>query len=114
MKTALKILAVAVFLAPSLAAGQSMTTVSTDQLGIPQSEGELSADVQRYISRGDEMGNHLRFDAAAKEYLKAADAARRDGHLPSLTRWKAAGAYYNDDNFVAGAAVLDQLADEAA
>ena len=114
MKTALKLLAVAVFLAPSLSAAQSITTVSTDRFGIPQSDGELSLEVQRYVSRGDQLGNRLRFDAAAKEYLRAADAARQDGHLPSLTRWKAAGAYYNDNNFVAGATVLDQLADEAA
>src|SRR5689334_11192737 len=98
MKTALKLLAVAaVFLAPSLSAAQSISAVSTDRLGIPESEGELTAEVQRYVSRGDELSSRLRLDAAAREYLRAADVARRDGHLSSLTRWKAASAYYNDD-----------------
>lgn len=113
MKTALK-LAVALFLAPSLSVAQSISTVSADPFGIPQSEGELSPDVQRYVSRADELSNRLSFDAAAKEYLRAADAARRAGSLPSLTRWKAASAYYNEDNFGAAASVLDQLTDEAA
>lgn len=113
MKTALK-LAVALFLAPSLSVGQSISTVSTDPFGIPQSDGELSPDVQRYISRADELSNRFRFDEAAKEYLRAADAAHRAGHLPSLTRWKAASAYYNGDNLRAAATVLDQLSDEAA
>jgi hypothetical protein len=117
MKTALRFLAVvAVFLAPSFSAAQSPigTESSVDPLGIRSSDGEITADVQRYISRGDELIGRTRFDAAAQQYLRAADLAHRDGHLPSLTRWKAASAYYFGDNFVKGAAALDQLSTEAA
>jgi len=39
--------------------------------------------------------------------------ARREGHLPSGTRWKLANAHYYNGNLVGAAAALDQLADEA-
>lgn len=78
-----------------------------------ESEGELSPEVQRYLSRGDELSGRLRFDAAAKEYGRAAGVARREGHLASWTSWKVASAYYNDGNLAGAAAALDQLANEA-
>ena len=109
MKTATYFFAVATFLvAPSLSATQS-AIVS----GIQASAGELSPDVQLYMGRGDELSNHLRYDAAAREYARAADVARREGHLPSGTRWKLANAHYYNGNLVGAAAALDKLADEA-
>jgi len=117
MKTALKLLAVAaVFLAPRPSAAQSATTsdVSAGPLAIQESDGELSPDVRLLVSRGDEMIKRLRFDRAALEYRRAADVARREGHLASGTTWKAATAYFTGGNPVAAAGVLDQLADEAA
>lgn len=108
MKTAVNLLAVATLcLAPSLSAAQSV-------MGIQESDGELSPEVQSYVARGDELTNRLRFDAAAQQYRRAADVARRAGHLASGTTWKAATAFYYDGNLGSAAAVLDQLANEAA
>ncbi len=110
MKTATYLLAVAAFLvAPSLSATQS-TIVS----GIQASAGELSADVQLYVGRGDELASRLRYDAAAREYARAADIARGEGHLASGTSWKLATAHYYDGNLLGAAAALDQLTNEAA
>jgi hypothetical protein len=109
MKTALSVLAVATFLvAPTLSATQSVLS------GIQPSAGEISPDVQLYIGLGDELISRLRYDAAAREYRKAADIARREGHLPSSTSWRLANALYYDGNLGGGAAALDQLANEAA
>jgi hypothetical protein len=116
MRTALTLLAVAtVLIAPTASARQSSTEPESAvvRAGIPESDGELSPQVQLHISRGDELSTHLRFDAAAREYRKAADGARREGHLASGTSWKAANAYYYNGNLLDAAAVLDQLADEA-
>ena len=117
MKTALTLLAVAaVFLAPRPSPAQSVATTesSAGPLAIQESDGELSPEVQVYLSRGDEMTKRLRFDRAALEYRRAADVARREGHLASGTTWKAATAYFTGGNPVAAAGVLDQLADDAA
>jgi len=70
--------------------------------------------VQLYIGRGDKLSRHLRYDAAIREYARAADIARREGHLPSGTSWKLASAQFYGGNLVGGAVALDQLANEAA
>lgn len=117
MKTALGLFAVATILvAPSLSATQSsaQSDNSTVLPGIQASAGELSPEVQQYIGRGDESSSHLRYDAAARDYARAADIARREGHLPSGTTWKLANAHFYNGNVVGAAAVLDRLADEAA
>lgn len=117
MKTALGLLAVATLLvAPNLSATQS-STASDDPAAIPgirASDSELSPEVHLAISRGDEFSSRLRYDDAVREYARAAGIARREGHLPSLASWKEASAQFYDGNLVGGAAVLDQLADEAA
>jgi len=110
MKTATYLLAIAAFLvAPSLSATQS-AIVS----GIQASAAELSPEVQWYVGRGDELAGRLRYDAAAREYARAADIARREGNVASGTTWKLATALYYDGNLVGAAAALDQLTDEAA
>jgi subtilisin family serine protease len=110
MKTAMYFLAVATFLvAPSISAAQT-PIVS----GIQASADEISPEVQLYVGRGDELTGRLRYDAAAREYARAADIARRDGHLASGTTWKLATAHYYNGDLVAAAAALDQLTDEAA
>jgi hypothetical protein len=117
MKTALGLLAVATILVvPSLSATQSSAQSDSPAVltGIQESAGELSPEVQLYIGRGDELTSRLRYDAAAREYARAADIARRDGHLASGTSWKLANAQYYDGNLVGAAAALDQLANEAA
>src|SRR5262249_24668793 len=104
MKTALSLVAVAaLFLVPRPSATQSAATPegSAGPIAIQESEGELSSDVQLYVGRGDALTNRLRFDAAALEYSRAADIARREGHLASGTSWKAATAYFYDGNLVA-------------
>src|SRR6267154_6447112 len=116
MKTATYLLAVATFLvAPSLSATQS--SAQSDDPGIlfaiQASAGELSPKVQQYVGRGDELTGRLRYDAAALEYARAAETARREGHLPSGTLWKLATMHYSNGNLVAAAAALDQLTDEA-
>src|SRR2546428_6375615 len=116
MKTALSLVAVATLLvAPNHSATQSSAQSDNPAVlpGIQASAGELSPDVQLYMGRGDELSNHLRYDAAAREYARAADVARREGHLPSGTRWKLANAHYYNGNLVGAAAALDKLADEA-
>jgi hypothetical protein len=110
MRTALALLAAAtVLVTPNLFGAQSVTR--TD---IHESQGELTADVQLHMSRGDASSSQLRFATAAREYRLAADIARREGHLPSGTTWKLANAYFNDENLLSAAAALDQLATDAA
>src|SRR5256885_2394875 len=110
MKTATYLLAVATFLAaPSLSATQS-AIVS----GIQVSAGELSPEVQLYVGLGDDLAGRLRYDAAAREYARAADLARHEGHLASGTMWMLATAHYYNGNLLGAAAALDQLTDEAA
>jgi hypothetical protein len=109
MKTATYLFAVTTFLAaPSLSATQAIVS------GIQASAGELSPEVQLYVGRGDELAGRLGFDAAAREYARAADIARREGHLASGTTWMLATAHYYNGNLVGAAAALDQLTDEAA
>ena len=122
MRTALTILAVAtgfVTHANARSAAQSAAQPTQPEApavrsGIPESAGELSTDVRLHIDRGDALSNQLRFSAAAVEYRRAAEIAKREGHLASWTTWKLASAYFNDDNLLPAAAALDQLANEAA
>jgi hypothetical protein len=116
MKTALGILAVATLLVtPTLSATQSTESDSPAVIpSIQESAGELSSDVQLHIGRGDELSSRSRYDAAVREYGRAAEIARREGHLPSLASWKVANAHYYGGNLVGAAAVLDRLGDEAA
>ncbi len=108
MKTAIGLLAVATFLVvPSLSATQS-------GFSIQASAGELSPEVQLSIGRGDELTGRLRYDAAAREYGRAADIARREGHLASGTSWRLASAHYYNGNLVGAAAAMDQLTADAA
>ena len=67
-----------------------------------------------YIGRGDELAGRLRYDAAAREYARAADIARREGHLASGASWKLASAHFYNGNLIGGAVALDHLANEAA
>src|SRR5439155_25843862 len=89
-------------------------TQSAIVIGIQPSAGELSPEVQLYVGRGDELSGRLRYDAAVREYARAADVARREGHLASGTTWKLAMTHYSNDNLVGAAAALDNLANEAA
>jgi hypothetical protein len=117
MKTALSLLAVATILvAPSLSATQSNAQFVSPAVhsGIQESAGELSADVQVYLGRGDESSSRLNYGAAGRDYRRAADVARREGHLSSATSWRLATALYNDGNLVGAALALDGLANEAA
>ena len=115
MKTALSLVAVATLLiAPNLSAVQSAAPDPAVLPVIQGSAGELSPEVQLSIGRGDELTGRLRYDAAAREYARAADIARREGHLASGTSWRLASAHYYSGNLVGAAAALDQLTDEAA
>src|SRR5438874_13722069 len=111
MKTAVTLLAVAtIFLAPGLSAAQSVAIVvnSPANIGIVESDGEVSPVVQLYVGRGDELSSRLRFDAAAREYSRAADVARREGHLPSAASRRVASGRYFHGNFLGAALAVDQ------
>ena len=117
MKTALTLLAVATaVVAPSSYSAQSGAepVATVVRSSIQESEGELSSAVQLHLDKGDAFSSQLRFTAAAREYQKAANIARNEGHLPSWTSWKLANAHFNDDNLMAAAVALDRLAEEAA
>ena len=118
MKTALTLLAFTTILAtPNLFAFQSSGAEPANpaiRAGIPESDSELTPDVMRHVSRGDQLRSQLRFDDAAAEYRRAADIARREGHLASGTTWMLANAYFNAGNLTSAAVALDQLATEAA
>jgi len=117
MKTALSLLAGATILvAPSLSATQSNAQFVSPAVhsGIQESAGELSADVQVYLGRGDESSGRLNYGAAGRDYRRAADVARREGHLSSATSWRLATALYNDGDLIGAALALDGLANEAA
>jgi hypothetical protein len=116
MKTALTLLTVGtLFVSPSLSAMQSVDEPASPAIraGIPESDSEMSPDVQRQVARGDLLRSQLRFADAAIEYRRAADIARREGHLASGTTWMLANAHYNAGNLVSAATALDQLASEA-
>jgi hypothetical protein len=116
MKTALTVLALATVLVPSQLRAIASPTApekSAISTAIPASLGELTPEVQAFVTRGDVLCSTLRFKAAAREYSRAVELARRQGHLASGTTWRLANAHYNDRNFVAAAAALDQLATDA-
>lgn len=83
------------------------------RFGIPASDGELSAAVHTYVTRGDRLTGMRRFASAEQEYRTAAAIARREGHLPSLTLWHLASAYFYEGDLQSAAVVLDQLRAEA-
>lgn len=116
MKTALGFVAIlALLAAPAPAAVQSNTASDEPAVtGIQDSPGELSAEVQLHVDRGDQLCGETRFGAAQREYARAADIARREGHLPSGTSWRLANAQYYAGDLAGGAVTLDKLADEAA
>jgi tetratricopeptide (TPR) repeat protein len=117
MKTALSLLAIAsVLVVPNLSARQSSAEPEQPAIraGIQESANEISPSVQVYVGRGDVLRSELRFADAAREYRRAAEIARREGHLPSGTTWMLANAYYNEGNLIDAAEALDQLAGEAA
>lgn len=116
-KTALTLLAVAAILAtPNLSALQSGAAPDNPAVraGIPESANELTPDVLLHVSKGDMLRSQLRYSDAATAYRRAADIARREGHLASGTTWMLANAYYNAGNLIDAAEVLDQLSTEAA
>ena len=117
MQTALSLLVVTAILAtPNLSALQSAAEPASPAVraGIPESADELTPDVRLYVSKGDMLRSQLRFVDAAREYRRAADIARREGHLASGTTWMLANAYYNAGNLIDAAEVLDQLSRDAA
>jgi hypothetical protein len=115
MKTALSLVAVATLLiAPNLRASQSAAPVAAVLPAIQGSNGELSSAVQLYLDRGDELLSHRRIDAAIRQYARAVETARREGHLPSWSSWKMANAQYFGGDLVGAAATLDKIANDAA
>jgi len=82
--------------------------------GIPASDSELTPAVQSRVVRGDALTGMRRFAAAQREYRAAVDIAHRQGHLPSFTLWHLASTYYYQGDPQRAAAVLEQLAAEAA
>ena len=82
--------------------------------GIPASDGELSEPVKSRVARGDALMGRFRYSAAQHEYREAAAIARQNGHLPSLTLWHLASAFYYQGDPQRAAVVLEQLAAEAA
>ena len=113
MKTQVAFLGVV--LALSATAMQAQTSNWTQiRSGIPPSDSELTASVQILIDRGDHQRNGQRFVAAQVAYRDAADMARKQGHLPSLSMWRLANSYFADGNLTDAAGVLDKLTNEAA
>jgi len=117
MKTRIAVAFFSIILAcvPVIVLGQSGST-DRDQItsGIPASEGELSPAVRARIDRGDGRTGSVTFAQAAEQYFAAAEIARQEGHLPSLSMWRLANTWFHDGQFNRAAHVLDQLADEAA
>ena len=110
------VLAIAAGVPSRLTATQSVpTTVGTftTRSGIPTSDGELTPEVQKLVTRGDAFTGARRYAAAEREYRQAAEIARRQGHLPSLTLWHLACALYYEGELQRAASVLDQLTTEA-
>ena len=95
-------------------AGAPVIATSVIRPGIPESDGELTAAVQARVSRGDKLTGVQRFAEAQREYRRAAEIARQQGHLPSFTLWHLAGAYYYQGDPRRAADVMQQLASEAA
>ena len=100
---------------PVIVLGQSGSTNREQTItGIPAAEGELSPAVKTRIDRGDGRNGSVTFAQAAEQYVAAADIARREGHLPSLSMWRLANTFFHDGQLNRASRVLDQLADEAA
>ena len=117
MKTALTLLAVVTLVVPPNLSAKQLSAEPGNPVvraGIPESDSELTSGVKVHVQRGDLLRGELRFADAAVEYRRAADVARREGHLSSGTTWMLANAYFNDGNLFGAAAALDQLTTEAA
>src|SRR3989454_5353078 len=99
---------------PVIVLGQSGSTDRDQISGIPASEGELTPAVRARIERGDGRNGSVTFAQAAEQYVAAADIARQEGHLPSLSMWRLANTWFHDGQLNRAARVLDQLANEAA
>src|SRR2546421_12742118 len=87
MQTARLVAVATLLIAPSLSALQSAAPIPIVLPSIQGSADELSAEVQLYIDRGDELSSQLRFAAAARQYGRAAADARRAGHRASGASW---------------------------
>ncbi len=90
MKTALTLLAVVTLVVPpNLSAKQLSAEPGSPvvRAGIAESDSELTPGVKVHVQRGDLLRSELRFADAAVEYRRAADVARREGHLSSGTTW---------------------------
>lgn len=70
--------------------------------------------MQTRVSRGDLLVGMRRHAAAQSEFRQAAEIVRRQGRLPSFTLWHLACAYYYQGDPRGAAAVMEQLAAEAA
>lgn len=82
--------------------------------GIPASDGELTPAVRVHVTRGDSLTGLQRYVEAVVEYRRAAEIARAEGHLPSLTMWHLASAHFYAGDARRAAQVLDDLRVEAA
>jgi hypothetical protein len=82
--------------------------------GIPPSDGELTPAVRAHLARGDSLTGLQRYPEAVQEYRRAAQIARAEGHLPSLTLWHLASARFYGGDPRRAAQVLDELRAEAA
>jgi len=82
--------------------------------GIPASDGELTPAVRAFVTRGDSLTGLQRYTEAVVAYRHAAQVARAEGHLPSLTMWHLASAHFYGGDPRRAAQVLDELRIEAA
>jgi tetratricopeptide (TPR) repeat protein len=82
--------------------------------GIPASAGELTTEVQRRLTRGNELTAQRRYAEAQAEFRAAATVARRQGHLPSRSLWHLACAYYYQGDNLGAVNALDELRRDAA
>src|SRR5438477_13198654 len=100
---------------PVILLGQSGST-DREQItsGIPASEGELTPAVRARIDRGDGRTGAVTFAQAAEQYFAAAEIARQEGHLPSLSMWRLADTWFDDGQLNRAGPMVDLLADQVA
>src|SRR3989442_6595351 len=116
MKTRIAVAFLSIVLAcvPVIVLGQSGSTDRDQISGIPASEGELTPAVRAHIERGDGRNGSVTFAQAAEQYVVAADIARQEGHLPSLSMWRLAKTGFHDGPLERAGRGLHPLADQAA
>src|SRR5256886_17406486 len=73
---------------PVIVLGQSGSTDRDQISGIPAAEGELTPAVRAHIERGDGRNGSVTLSQAPEQHVVAADIARPEGHLPSLSMWR--------------------------